>query len=245
VVSRRSEVVARLGIRPSVAEIVRADLDAAFEAAGAAKAGSGNAGISVLDAGCGRVSALVAYRPRIGRFVGADIHRPLPGALPHLDEFAEVDLCVDADGFPAGSFDVILSSFTVEHFADPGAAVRNMRGWLRPGGHLVISTVNRRHPFVWAYTAIPAGLRRRLQRLVKASAADAHPIVAACNTVPEIQAALASAGFTDIRITTTGHLARAWGRHWPTWLLGLIGDVAAQRLPSRRSTIVASAAAPG
>jgi hypothetical protein len=87
-------------------------------------------------------------------------------------------------------------------------------------------------------------VRGRLQRLVKASAADAHPIVAACNTAAELRAAFTAAGFTDIRITTTGHLARAWGRRWPTWLLGLIGDLAAQRIPDRRSTIVASAAAP-
>ena len=42
-------------------------------------------------------------------------------------------------------------------------------------------------------------------------------------------------------IRTVGHLARAWGRWLGPWLLGLIGDLAAQRLPSRRSTIVASA----
>jgi SAM-dependent methyltransferase len=239
VVSRRSEIVARLGIRPSVAEIVRRELDAGFEAAGPA-----DSGIAVLDAGCGRVSALLAYRPRIARFVGADIHAPAPGALPHLDEFAEVDLCADAEAFPPASFDLILSSFTVEHFADPGAAFRNLRGWLRPGGRLVISTVNNRHPFVRAYTALPGGVRGRLQRLVKATAADAHPIVAACNTAADLRAAFAAAGFTDIRITTTGHLARAWGRRWPTWLLGLIGDLAAQPIPDRRSTIVASAAAP-
>jgi len=29
------------------------------------------------------------------------------------------------------------------------------------------------------------------------------------------------AGFVDIRLTTIGHLARAWGRHWPTFALGL------------------------
>jgi len=91
---------------------------------------------------------------------------------------------------------------------------------------------------------MPAALRGRLQRIVKASAADAHPIVAACNTAADLRAAFTAAGFTDIRITTTGHLARAWGRRWPTWLLGLIGDLAAQPIPDRRSTIVASAAAP-
>jgi SAM-dependent methyltransferase len=254
-VSDRSAIEARLGPRPSVAAIVQAELDEAFDEASARESSTGSAdaapdvdgraGIAVLDAGCGRVSALRAYRPRIARFVGADLHAPVPGALAHLDEFAQVDLCADAGAFPPASFDVILSSFTVEHFADPAAAFRNMLGWLRPGGRLVITTVNKRHPFVRAYTAVPDALRGRLQRLVKETAADAHPIVAACNTVADLRAALTAAGYTDTRITTTGHLARAWGRHWPTRLLGRLGDLAAERVPSRRSTIIASAAAPG
>ena len=235
----RSAIVSRLGIRPSVGDIVRAELDAAFEAAGT----TGD-GIAVLDAGCGRVSALRSYRLRIARFVGADVHAPLPGTLLHFDEFAEVDLCVDADAFPADSFDVILSSFTVEHFADPVAAIRNMSGWLRPGGRLVITTINVGHPFVRAYRALPAALRGRLQRVIKESPADAHPIVAACNTATDLRAALTGAGLTDIRMVMAGHLARAWARWWPTWLLGVAGDLVAQEIPSRRSTIVASAAAP-
>ena len=238
---RRFAVLPRLGIRPAASEVVRSELNAAFSAA------PGGVAASVLDAGCGRVSALVPYRDRIGRFVGADIHSPAPGTLPHLDEFRAVDLCsVDAVGaFDPESFDLVLSSFTVEHFTDPSVAFVNLRRWLRPGGRLVITTVNRRHPFVWSYLAAPAGLRSRLQRLVKASAADAHPIVGACNSPELLRAALAAAGFEDIRVTTVGHLARAWGRWWPGWLLGVVGDLLAQRFASRRSTIVVSAAAPG
>lgn len=237
--NRRSAVVSRLGLRPSVGDIVRAELDAAFEAAGMT-----GRGIAVLDAGCGRASALRSYRSRIARFVGADLQAPVPGTLLHLDEFAEIDLCVDADAFPADSFDVILSSFTIEHFADPAAAIHHMSGWLRPGGRLVITTVNVGHPFVRAYTRLPSALRGRLQRIIKESLADAHPIVAACNTATDLRAAMTRAGLTDIRIVMAGHLARAWARRWPTWLLGVAGDLVAQKIPSRRSTIVASAAAP-
>ncbi len=220
----------------TTAGLVGSALDEAFVAAE-----SDGHPVVVLDAGCGRISALKPYRPRIGRFVGADLHAPLPGALPHLDEFATVDLCRDADAFPDATFDVILSSFTVEHFADPDAAFRNLFGWLRPGGRLVISTVNRRHPFVWAYLSMPRRLRDRLQRLVKATAADAHPIVGACNSPADLRSALETAGYSDVRIVTVGHLARAWGRHRATALLGRIGDLLAQGTPSRRSTIVVSA----
>jgi SAM-dependent methyltransferase len=254
---RRFAILPRLGIWPASSEIVKRELESAFEAAsgGAPPPASGASprdgaappgppsppGLMVLDAGCGRVSALRPFRPRIARFVGADIHAPATGALAHLDEFATVDLCTDDTAFAPRTFDVILSSFTVEHFADPDAAFRNFRGWLRPGGRLVITTVNRRHPFVWAYLAMPGLVRGRLQRLVKATAADSHPIVGACNSPGELQRALAAAGFADVRVTTVGHLARAWGRRWPTYLVGLAGDLLTQGVPSRRSTLVVSA----
>jgi SAM-dependent methyltransferase len=244
----RFALLPRLRIRPPVGTLVHEALDEALADAerrgsGAERRGSdaeqrGSGAVAALDAGCGRVSALRAFRHRIGRLVGADIHEPTT-PLPHLDEFAIVDLCRQPDGFAAGSFDVVLSSFTLEHFADPHAALANLRHWLRPGGTLVATTVNRRHPFVGAYLALPDGLRRRLQPLVKATAADAHPLVGACNDPAAVRTAMLEAGFTDVRLATVGHLARAWGRHWPTFLMGLAGDLLTVPFPSRRSTIVA------
>jgi SAM-dependent methyltransferase len=235
----RFALLPRLGIDPPVGALVHRALDEAIARAEQRSPGA----VAALDAGCGRVSALRGFRPRVNRMVGADIHEPsVP--LPHLDEFAIVDLCASADGFPEQTFDVVLSSFTLEHFADPAGAMANLRRWLRPGGSLVVTTVNRRHPFVAAYLGLPDGVRRRLQPLVKATAADAHPLVGACNDPTAIRSTLAAAGFSDIRLTTVGHLARAWGRRWPTFAVGLLGDVLATAMPSRRSTIVAVARVP-
>lgn len=246
---RREATLRRLGILPPVAELVRVALEDAIGRAEAARgpdaeAGRGTGGVAVLDAGCGRHSALAWYRPRIGRFVGVDIHAPAPGALPYLDEFATVDLCAISDAFAPATFDVALSSFTVEHFGDPAMAFANLRHWLRPGGSVVLTTVNRRHPFVAAYLGIPDGLRRRVQPLVKASAGDAHPLVGACNDPAALRGALAAAGFEEIHVATTGHLARAWSRRLPTFALGVVGDLLARGIPSRRSTLVVSARVP-
>ncbi len=238
---RRFAILARLGIRPTTAERVTAFLDEAFEIAESRARNGDGLGVAALDAGCGRVSHLKRHRSRIERLVGADIHEPAVGSLPHLDEFATVDLCVDRGAFPARTFDVVSSSFTVEHFADPAAAFRNLHAWLRPGGRLILTTVNRRHPFVSAYLALPDPVRRRVQPIVKATAADAHPLVGACNDPASIRVALSAAGVIDIRIETVGHLARAWGRRRPTYLAGLVGDLLTARMPSRRSTIVVSA----
>lgn len=226
--SRRSRISRRLGLVPTTQDVVEKWLDE----------GIPDGGASALDAGCGRLSQLRPFRKRIGRFVGVDIHEPAR-ALEWLDEFHVADLCADADAFPEGTFDLVLSSFTVEHFADPVAAFRIIHGWLRPGAWLVITTVNRAHPFVNIYLSLPPVLRGRAQEVVKASAADAHPLVGACNTPSELRAGLRDAGYIDIELVTTGHLARAWERTLPTWALGLAGDLAAHSVPSRRSTIVA------
>jgi SAM-dependent methyltransferase len=229
----RFALLPRLGIAPTVGSLVHEALDRAVSAAEARSPGA----VGALDAGCGRVSALRTFRPRIARLVGADIHEP-SAPLPHLDEFAIVDLCGDGSDFPDATFDLVLSSFTLEHFADPVAALTNLRHWLRPGGTLVATTVNRRHPFVAAYLGLPSGPRHAIQPLVKATAADAHPLVGACNDPTAVREALVTAGFVDIRLTTVGHLARAWGRHWPTFAVGLAGDLLTRGAPSRRSTIV-------
>jgi SAM-dependent methyltransferase len=229
----RFAVLPRLGITPTVYQLVREALAAAVVRAESASPGA----VSALDAGCGRSSSLRRFRRRIARLVGADIHAPdVP--VPYLDEFVIVDLCGPSGAFDQGTFDIVLSSFTLEHFADPEAALTNLRGWLRPGGTLVATTVNRRHPFVRAYLGLPTGLRARVQPLVKAKAADAHPLVGACNDPAVIRAAVEAAGFSEVSLQTVGHLARAWGRRWPTFLLGLAGDLLTRGLPSRRSTIV-------
>ncbi len=243
---RREATLRRLGIVPSVADLLRVALDDALGRAEAARGAEGAArpAVVVLDAGCGRNSALARHRARIGRFVGVDIHAPAPGALPYLDEFATVDLCATSNAFPPATFDVVLSSFTVEHFADPDAAFVNLVRWLRPGGSLVLTTVNRHHPFVAAYLRMPDALRRRVQPFVKASAADAHPLVGACNDPAALREALARAGYEAIRVETVGHLSRAWGRRLPAFALGLVGDLLTRGVPSRRSTLVVSARAP-
>jgi SAM-dependent methyltransferase len=236
---RRYEVLSRLGIEPTIAARLRVVLGEAVADASRRSPGS----VSVLDAGCGRTSPLIGYRDRISRFVGVDIHPP-PAPLGYLDEFATVDLCRDTGAFEDDTFDIILSNFTLEHFAEPRAALSNLCRWLRPGGTLVVTTVNRRHPFVAAYLGMPDGPRRRLQPMIKASAADAHPLVGACNDPATVRADLVAAGFDRIEVETVGNLARAWGRRLPTFALGLAGDLIAQPSPSRRSTILALARKP-
>jgi SAM-dependent methyltransferase len=246
---RRLALLARLGLRPTLRETVAARLDEAFadiearRSAAVDTTGSPDTRpvVDALDAGCGRISTLNRYRGRIRRFVGVDLHEPAPGALPHLDEFVTVDVCGDPSAMGDRDFDIVFSSFTVEHFGDPAAAFANLRRWVRPDGWVVLTTVNRRHPLVRIYLNLPDRIQEPLQRSIKATPADAHPLVGICNDPARIRAALAAAGFVDIRVATVPNLARAWGRRWPAYALGLVGDLVAQPFRSRRSTIIADA----
>lgn len=236
---RRYALIARLGIEPTIAARLRDTLDVAIDDARRRSSGP----LAVLDAGCGRKSPLCPFRHRIDSLVGVDLHAP-DRPSPYLDVFATVDLCCPSALFPDCSFDLILSNFTLEHFADPPTALANLYRWLRPGGPLIVTTVNRRHPFVAAYLGLPAGLRRRFQPFVKASAGDACPLVGACNDPVTVREALTAAGFERIELESVGNLAHAWGRRLPTFALGAAGDLIAQSSPGRRSTILAVARKP-
>jgi 2-polyprenyl-3-methyl-5-hydroxy-6-metoxy-1,4-benzoquinol methylase len=230
----RHDLATRLGIGPAISGRVRARLATAIAEAASRSPGQ----VAALDAGCGRRSALESFRSRLHRLVGTDLHVPDP-PLPYLDEFVAGDLCSPNPPIPAGAFDVVLSDFTIEHFSDPGAAVANLFRSLRPGGHLIVTTVNRRHPFVAAYLALPSRVQRRLQPLVKRSGAHGHALVGACNDPASLRSALEGAGFGRIELETVGNLARSWGPRKPIFLLGLIGDLLMNAMPSRRSTILA------
>jgi len=223
----------------SLGELVRVALD---EAIGAAEANPGRS-VVVLDAGCGHASPLRPFRARIGRFVGADVHPPAD-PIAGLDEFVTADLCGSSAPFVAETFDVILMNFVLEHLDDPAVALGHIRRALRPGGRLVATTVNRRHPFVFAYLSLPVALRGRVQGWIKSTPEDSHRLVGRCNEPATIRRTLEAAGFIDTRLETVNHLSRAWGRRRLTRLIGRIGDGLVTGSPGRRSTIVAIGSAP-
>ena len=118
---------------PPVATLVRSALDAAITDAEARVDGSGRP-VTALDAGCGRVSQLRPFRSRIGRLVGADIHAP-DEPLPHLDEFAAVDVCGAPRRLRARDIRPDPVELHARTLRRPSAALANLRQWLAPDGH--------------------------------------------------------------------------------------------------------------
>jgi SAM-dependent methyltransferase len=99
-------------------------------------------GRRMLDVGCGAGAVALAIAERGGRCLGVDISAPLIEAAraraERLDlagaEFVQAD--AQTHRFDPAGFDGLVSRFGVMFFADPAAALRNLRAAARAGGSL-------------------------------------------------------------------------------------------------------------
>lgn len=100
-------------------------------------------GMQVLDAGCGSGEALAWLAEAVGpqgRVVGVDLSTAhIQAARAQAPASVEL-LCGDLTtlALPASGFDAVWSSNTLNHFADPLAALRRLATSLRAGGRLAV-----------------------------------------------------------------------------------------------------------
>ncbi len=118
-----------------------------FDRDGRARAPFGS--LRLLDIGCGG-GLLCEPMARLGFAVtGVDASdRNVAVARTHADEMGlEVDYRAGtAEALLAGGepgFDVILNMEVIEHVADPGAFLRDCARLLKPGGLMILATLNR------------------------------------------------------------------------------------------------------
>jgi glycosyltransferase involved in cell wall biosynthesis len=98
----------------------------------------------VLDLGCSGGLLAERIRARGHTVVGVDFYE-IPGIRDRVDEFYQADL---ADGIPpevGDGYDVIIAGDIIEHLAQPGKALVEMRQALRPGGQIMLSVPNFGH----------------------------------------------------------------------------------------------------
>jgi ubiquinone/menaquinone biosynthesis C-methylase UbiE len=99
-------------------------------------------GARVLDVGCGvgfATHMLAEMSGKDARVVGMDLSRPHLRAATGPRSVGLVQGDASRLCFRDGTFDLIWSCNTVNHLADPVAALRAMREVLRPAGRLVLA----------------------------------------------------------------------------------------------------------
>jgi SAM-dependent methyltransferase len=94
--------------------------------------------VRIVEAGCGRKWALGDLGTEI-QITGIDLD---PEALRlRVEQRKDLDTAIQGDlmevEVPAASYDMVFSSWVLEHLEDPEAALDRFFSWLRPGGLVV------------------------------------------------------------------------------------------------------------
>lgn len=127
-----------------------------------------NKPLRILEAGCGREWPLkltgVEYH-LTGIDLDAEALKARLEKKGDLDDAIVGDLC--APGMiPAGSFDVIYSSFVLEHLSDAEGALKSMIDGLKPGGLLLLRIPDRYSVYGWTSRCTPFWVHVAYYRLI-------------------------------------------------------------------------------
>ena len=98
----------------------------------------------ILDLGCGR-GGIVERLGTAGKWMGID---PDWNSLKLHRRPVLLRCCADAKKLPIAkhSFDMVVSSWVMEHLSEPGHVFSEIVRVLRPGGHFFFLTPNVKHP---------------------------------------------------------------------------------------------------
>src|SRR5437764_13033603 len=160
-------------------------------------------------AGTGIVTrSLVRVLPPGSKIVATDLNETMldhAAARPGAERVAWRQ--VDAQGLPFedNSFDAVLCQFGAMFFPDRGAAYREARRVLRPGGHFLFNVWDRieENEFTYLLTeAVAALFPDDPPRFLARTLHGYHDIVA-------IAVQLRAAGFSDVRVETVSRRSRA------------------------------------
>lgn len=125
------------------------------------------AGAQVCDVGCGGGILSESMAAQGGAVLGIDLAREVieVATLHALESQASVRYrTVAAEQLAAeapASFDLVTCMEMLEHVPDPAAMLRSLATLLKPGGHLVVSTLNR-NPMAFAVAIVGAEYLARI-----------------------------------------------------------------------------------
>jgi SAM-dependent methyltransferase len=154
-------------------------------------------GGSILDLGCGTGELARDLAAAGLRVTGADISPQMLGRAVTADqdgavEWVQLDPGWRALPFASRAFDAVVASSVLEYVDEPAAVLSECARVLRPGGALLVTVPDIRHPVRWAEWA--ASLTARLP-----------PARAGLGALPRLHGYLAY-----LRVSRQRHLLRWW-----------------------------------
>lgn len=111
--------------------------------------------------------------------------------------------------FPDATFDLVVATNAIHGFDDLTGFVRDARRVLARGGHLVV--LDLRRDVLWPIYALMWGTTLTL-RAFRKPIDGMGPVIDACYTRSEVEAALADAGFEQQRVRTGLVRLEAWAQ---------------------------------
>lgn len=183
---------------------------------------------TLLEVGCGRdATDLQAMKDAYGRLIGIDFE--IKSALPSARCTALVG---DAHNIPLApaTVDCICMADVVEHLSHPVAAFQECARVLKPGGHLVIRTVNLKFPPIFLAQALPHAIRQRLNHLLSGTPPDdVFPAYYRANTAKSLRNAAQQAGFETCRLAHVSHHPRYLMFSYPVYRAGVMVEQIVRR----------------
>lgn len=100
----------------------------------------------VLEIGCGTGRGVGVLAPVVHRYTGVDKNEPLMRKLgAEYPDFRFIDMVLPPlKGLADNAYDFVVTFQVIEHIDDDAAFVREAHRVLKPGGQLLLTTVNRR-----------------------------------------------------------------------------------------------------
>jgi len=180
-----------------------------------------------LGAGQGRVREM-DMRGAGRRIVGID---PEESVLsnPLLDE-AHVG-SGEKLPFEDATLDLVVSNNVLEHLADPAATFAEVRRVLRPGGHFVAKTPNRRHYVAMLARVTPHVFHQWVNRKRGRESLDTFVTLYRANTPSDIRRLARGAGLKIVSLRLIEGRPEYLRMTAPTYLLGWMYERAVNRVP--------------
>jgi SAM-dependent methyltransferase len=228
-------------------------LDRMIEAFGAAAllSASAQSGERVLDIGCGCGSSALALAQAVGsrgQVLGMDISKPMLAVARQRaaqagtgDALGFLEADASQSPLPAGQ-DLLFSRFGLMFFAEPAAALRHLRGALRPGGRCAFVCWRAPRDNPWAMAPLMAARQALGIKPPPADPLAPGPFAFADET--RLRGLLAEAGFEGIEVQRfdapihLGGSARDAAEH--SLQVGPVSRLAGEAGPAQEPALVAA-----